>query len=515
MAVEDNGPYTASAGEAQEYQEKAEDGNAMPAAKDGMSNAEEAQQWIEMWKVRIASGDTGTGATTTAPTAVPEREGSEPDGSTPARSQFMAVLSTTLGVAALLITDKLLEKAWKMIFGISGAMPHLFGMAMILSSLLLFEALGKVGVSDGFRRMADPGIGFIARWLPVFYSPSIVLLPLAVRGLSVQTLSVMVAITAGGLVSTLWFAGFVTSFVRRFTRTEPDPRDPPKPGKPYTGAELSSLAMLWVVGFALASSSSSGSALQGLGCVSGMVSGTAGGYALGTKLPSLIQRVCHPLLSCAIIANVAASLLGASTRQGWEWVLRTYKGGFGNQVGIGGGDVLMAFLGPVILSFAFRVYDERRTMRKHGAELVTGSALAALFSLLSTPLICRLAGLDSAIARAMAPRSVTAALAAPIAASLGVGHLSSVTLAVVVLTGLLGGSFCVQMLNLFGIRDTITRGMATAASSHGVGTATLSAREPDALPFCALTYVVTGVLATLFASIPIVQKAIFLLAGAP
>ena len=36
--------------------------------------------------------------------------------------------------------------------------------------------------------------------------------------------------------------------------------------------------------------------------------------------------------------------------------------------------------------------------------------------------------------------------------------------------------------------DPITRGLSTAGSAHGLGTAALAAAEPEALPFCALAY---------------------------
>jgi putative effector of murein hydrolase len=39
----------------------------------------------------------------------------------------------------------------------------------------------------------------------------------------------------------------------------------------------------------------------------------------------------------------------------------------------------------------------------------------------------------------------------------------------------------------------VTRGLATAGSCHGLGTAALAAKEPAALPFCALAYGLIGI----------------------
>jgi hypothetical protein len=79
-------------------------------------------------------------------------------------------------------------------------------------------------------------------------------------------------------------------------------------------------------------------------------------------------------------------------------------------------------------------------------------------------------GLTSELARAIAPRCITVALALPVGAQLGASSLASITAVSVVLTGLLGANFAQTLLDKLGFKDPITRGLATAASSHGLGT---------------------------------------------
>lgn len=81
--------------------------------------------------------------------------------------------------------------------------------------------------------------------------------------------------------------------------------------------------------------------------------------------------------------------------------------------------------------------------------------------------------------------------------------------------GLMGASFAQPLLNKFGFRDPIVRGMSTAGAAHGLGTASLAANEPDALPFCALAYAIIGIIATLVSCVPFVRYSLFALAGAP
>ena len=106
------------------------------------------------------------------------------------------------------------------------------------------------------------------------------------------------------------------------------------------------------------------------------------------------------------------------------------------------------------------------------------------------------------------------ALAIPVTTLLGHPEMVSVTAAGVVLTGLIGSSLCVSILNKVGAKDPITRGLATAASAHGLGTAALVGGEPNALPYCALAYALSGIISSVLVAIPVVQVALMSIIGA-
>ena len=54
--------------------------------------------------------------------------------------------------------------------------------------------------------------------------------------------------------------------------------------------------------------------------------------------------------------------------------------------------------------------------------------------------------------------------------------------------GMLGANFGPSLMSALGYKDTIARGLAAAATAGGLGTASLTSKEPEALPFCALSY---------------------------
>ena len=62
---------------------------------------------------------------------------------------------------------------------------------------------------------------------------------------------------------------------------------------------------------------------------------------------------------------------------------------------MGAGDVLMSFLGVVIISMGFRIYQQRETMRRHAPEIVGATLLSSVFSFFSTALAANALGLQA------------------------------------------------------------------------------------------------------------------------
>lgn len=94
----------------------------------------------------------------------------------------------------------------------------------------------------------------------------------------------------------------------------------------------------------------------------------------------------------------------------------------------------MSFLGVVILTFGFKIYSQRDLMTRHAPEIFGATLLSSLFSLFGTAAAGKALGLAPELARAIVPRSVTVALAMPIAQQLQVADVS-ITAVVVLLTG--------------------------------------------------------------------------------
>merc|ERR1719394_942095 len=102
----------------------------------------------------------------------------------------------------------------------------------------------------------------------------------------------------------------------------------------------------------------------------------------------------------------------------------------------------------------------------------------------------------------MLPRNITSALAVAIAEIVGANR--SLAAAIAVITGLIGANFGASLLDFFGIKDPVTRGLGIGSAAHGLGTAAF-VEEKDAFPFAAISMALTAICGTVFVSVPAVK----------
>ncbi|KAJ0229614.1 Plastidal glycolate/glycerate translocator 1 [Hirschfeldia incana] len=416
-----------------------------------------------------------------------------------------AHLLVSLGI--ILAADQFLKQAF---VAASIKFPSaLFGMFCIFSVLMILDSVVPAAAT-GMMNFFEPAFLFIQRWLPLFYVPSLVVLPLSVRDIPAASGVKICFIIAGGWLASLCVAGFTAIAVRKMVKTEMTEAEPMSKPSPFSTLELWSWSGIFVVSFvgALFYPTSLGTSART--CLPFLLSSTVLGYIVGTRLPSSIKKVFHPIICCALSSVLAALAFGYASGSGLDPVLGNYLTNVASDPGAG--DILMGFLGSVILSFAFSMFKQRKLVKRHAAEIFTSVIVSSVFSLYSTALVGRLVGLEPSLTVSILPRCITVALALSIV-SLFEGTNPSLTAAVVVVTGLIGANFVQVVLDKLRLRDPIARGIATASSAHGLGTAALSAKEPEALPFCAIAYALTGIFGSLLCSVPAVRQSLLAVVG--
>ncbi|KDP40424.1 hypothetical protein JCGZ_03839 [Jatropha curcas] len=425
---------------------------------------------------------------------------------TPSQS-VSGILHLLVSLGIILAMDKLLKKAF-----VAAAIKFpsaLFGMFCIFSVLLILDSTIPAAATS-LVNFFEPALLFIQRWLPLFYVPSLVVLPLSVRDIPAASGLKICYIVAGGWLASLCVAGFTAITVRKIVKTEMTDAEPMKKPSPFSPLEVWAWSGIFLVSFVAALWFPTALGTSARTCLPFLLASTVLGYMVGSGLPSSVKKAFHPIICCTLSADLAALAFGYLSHSGLNPVLGYYLTKVSADPGAG--DVLMGFLGSVILSFAFSMFKQRKLVKRHAAEIFTSVIFSTIFSLYSTALIGRLVGLEPTLTVSILPRCITVALALSIV-SLFEGANSSLTAAVVVVTGLIGANFVQFALDKLKFRDPIARGIATASSAHGLGTAALSAKEPEALPFCAIAYALTGIFGSLICSVPAVRQSLLAIIG--
>lgn len=133
-----------------------------------------------------------------------------------------------------------------------------------------------------------------------------------------------------------------------------------------------------------------------------------------------------------------------------------------------GARVISYFLGPATAVLAYSIYRQLAVLKKHFVPILAGCLAGSVTSMVSAYLLCRAFGLDKSMAMSMLPKSVTTPIAMSVSEELG--GITSVTVAVVIATGIMGSILAPTLIKLFRVKSPIAAGVAIGTCSHAVGT---------------------------------------------
>ncbi len=118
---------------------------------------------------------------------------------------------------------------------------------------------------------------------------------------------------------------------------------------------------------------------------------------------------------------------------------------------------------------AVPLYRNLHVLKRHLLPILAGITAGTLVTMGALIVVGKLIGTDDKILISMLPKSATNPIA--IEVSEIVGGIPSLTVALVVITGIFGGVLGPEILKLMRIRNGVARGIAMGSISHAVGTA--------------------------------------------
>ncbi len=131
--------------------------------------------------------------------------------------------------------------------------------------------------------------------------------------------------------------------------------------------------------------------------------------------------------------------------------------------------VLNYILPLTAVVLAVPLYQNLHILKKHLGPILIGIVAGTLVTIAVMIGIGRLIGTDLEIIVSMVPKSATNPIAMEV--SKIIGGIPSLTVALVVITGIFGGILGPELLNLLRIKNKIARGIALGTISHAIGTA--------------------------------------------
>ena len=156
-------------------------------------------------------------------------------------------------------------------------------------------------------------------------------------------------------------------------------------------------------------------------------------------------------------------------------------------------------LTPATVSLAIPLYEQIELLKKNWKAVFAGIFSGVLSSMVSVFLFALVFHLNHAEYVTFLPTSITTAIGMGVSEELG-GHVA-ITVAVIIITGIIGNIFAEIVCKLFKIKEPIAVGIAIGSSSHALGTAKAMEIGDVEGAMSSLSIVVSGLLTVLGAMI--------------
>lgn len=164
-----------------------------------------------------------------------------------------------------------------------------------------------------------------------------------------------------------------------------------------------------------------------------------------------------------------------------------------------GAKYLSWLLTPATVCLAIPLYEQMELLKKNFRVIAAGITSGVLTSLLTVFVLSLVFGLNHREYVTLLPKSITTAIGMGVSEELG-GYVT-ITVAVIIITGVLGNIFAEIICRIFGIKEPIAKGIAIGSASHAIGTAKAMELGEIEGAMSSLSIAVAGILTVVGASV--------------
>ena len=133
-----------------------------------------------------------------------------------------------------------------------------------------------------------------------------------------------------------------------------------------------------------------------------------------------------------------------------------------------GASYLSWFLTPATVCLAIPLYEQWTLLKKNIAAVALGLTAGVITSLVTVLVLSVLMGLSHEDYVTLLPKSITTAIGMGLSEELG--GIVTITVAVIIVTGVIGNMFAESICKLFHISDPVAKGVGIGSASHAMGT---------------------------------------------
>ena len=164
-----------------------------------------------------------------------------------------------------------------------------------------------------------------------------------------------------------------------------------------------------------------------------------------------------------------------------------------------GGKYISYLLTPATVSLAVPLYRQIELLKNNIKAVAAGILSGVLASMVGVYILARAFHLNSQLYVTLLPKSITTAIGMGVSEELG--GLVTITVAVIIITGVLGNVIAEAVLKVAKIEEPIAKGLALGTSAHAIGTSKAMELGPVEGAMSSLAIAVAGLLTVIAASV--------------
>ena len=163
-----------------------------------------------------------------------------------------------------------------------------------------------------------------------------------------------------------------------------------------------------------------------------------------------------------------------------------------------GSKYISFLLTPATVALAIPLYSKLTLLKSNFKAIMSGLIAGVLTSLISIFVMSLLFGLSHENYVSMLPKSITTAIGIGVSEELG--GVSTITTAVIIVTGVFGNVSADIVYKVFNIKNPIAKGIGLGSSAHAIGTSKALEMGETEGAMSSLSIAVAGIITVIFAS---------------